>query len=452
MGQGEGTRVKIWRDSKLSRTDVFSDEIFDQLRNSGVLISIVSPSGIQSNWCRDERQRFEVSAECNIGFRIDNTLRAIKVVKTPLDHDEHRPLFGVLGFEFYQRDEQSGLATEYPRSSDLFEARLNQLADDVRRIFAKIREVAPQRLKRREAVYIAIAPQELEDERQRIVTELQSWGLQVLPPAGTISAEQDGCRLAIDTNLKNVRLSVHLVGERRGPIPDGEEKPIAALQYEIAQAYNLARVVWIAPGKKPHDTFKSALQSGSQQGVEILENSSIEELKRVLEVKLKGLQKQSNIKPNGLKLNLYVLCDRRDHPYCSECAKDSFSKMLISHLRDRGYAVWLPPVSVTEQSLQRIDHEATMQVSDAVLLFWGNAEEAWFREHLRELAKVNGDRSHRPFVARAVYLSKPPNPSKAQAQGILDMVIEQYDTFQPEALKALEERLSAAANSFRDNA
>jgi len=54
-----GKQVTIWRDRKLRGTDVFSDEIFAQLQQSALLISIVSPAAIKSRWCEDERYAFE---------------------------------------------------------------------------------------------------------------------------------------------------------------------------------------------------------------------------------------------------------------------------------------------------------------------------------------------------------------------------------------------------------
>src|SRR5262245_6323578 len=90
------TLVHIWRDTKLNGTDIFTNEIFEQLQQSALLISIVSPSGIKSRWCEDERQAFERFSALNGGFCFGNHLRAIKVVKTPLPADQHRKLFGVL--------------------------------------------------------------------------------------------------------------------------------------------------------------------------------------------------------------------------------------------------------------------------------------------------------------------------------------------------------------------
>src|SRR6267154_1837154 len=70
-----GTTPRIWRDGKLRGDDVFSDEILDQLKHSAILISIISPNGMKSNWCEKERQRFEQFAVSRGGFRIGNAVR-----------------------------------------------------------------------------------------------------------------------------------------------------------------------------------------------------------------------------------------------------------------------------------------------------------------------------------------------------------------------------------------
>src|SRR5215469_1620716 len=97
----------IWRDRKLTRADVFTDEIYGQLASSGVLISILSPNGLDSSWCQQERERFERAARSTGGLRLGNKIRAIKVTKTPSAGDRHKDIFGTLGYEFYRRDAET---------------------------------------------------------------------------------------------------------------------------------------------------------------------------------------------------------------------------------------------------------------------------------------------------------------------------------------------------------
>lgn len=135
-----GTAVRIWRDTKLQGTDVFSAETFSQLEQSALLISIVSPAAIGSRWCEDERQAFERFADLNGGFRFDNQLRAIKVVKTPLADGTHRDLFGVLGYEFFKREGQSHHFHEFDQSSVEFRQLRDRLALDILRLLEAFRQ------------------------------------------------------------------------------------------------------------------------------------------------------------------------------------------------------------------------------------------------------------------------------------------------------------------------
>jgi hypothetical protein len=46
-----GQRTTVWRDKRLTPAEVFSDEIEQQLRSSAVLVSVISPGYMQSEWC-----------------------------------------------------------------------------------------------------------------------------------------------------------------------------------------------------------------------------------------------------------------------------------------------------------------------------------------------------------------------------------------------------------------
>src|SRR5256885_1366672 len=112
----------IWRDRKFSGADLFSDEIDRQLKSSGILLSILSPNGLDSSWCQQERERFERAARVTGGFRLGTKIRAVRVTKTPCAGDQDRRLFGTLGYEFYLRSEQTGRFTEFHPTSPDFDA------------------------------------------------------------------------------------------------------------------------------------------------------------------------------------------------------------------------------------------------------------------------------------------------------------------------------------------
>ncbi len=53
-----GHTAKIWRDDKLQGNDVFADEIISQFTQTAVLVSILTPRYLNSDWCTREAREF----------------------------------------------------------------------------------------------------------------------------------------------------------------------------------------------------------------------------------------------------------------------------------------------------------------------------------------------------------------------------------------------------------
>jgi len=51
-----GAKPKIWRDPRLQGNDYFADALVDQIPKVAILVSVLSPSYIKSDWCRKEMQ------------------------------------------------------------------------------------------------------------------------------------------------------------------------------------------------------------------------------------------------------------------------------------------------------------------------------------------------------------------------------------------------------------
>ncbi|MCP5109594.1 MAG: TIR domain-containing protein, partial [bacterium] len=166
-----GVKARIWRDKKLSGADVFSDEILDQLKQSALLVSVLSPSAMRSNSCEKERQTFEQYAEASGGFRIGNVARALKVVMTPADGDAHRPIFGTIGYEFFKKNRQTGLYDHYFPSDASFEKLIDRLAQEIKDILQKLATAALQPTK--PAIYVAEVSADLEPDRTKVVDQLK---------------------------------------------------------------------------------------------------------------------------------------------------------------------------------------------------------------------------------------------------------------------------------------
>ena len=146
----------------------------------------------------------------------------------------------------------------------------------------------------------------------------------------------------------------------------------------------------------------------------------------------------------GPKLNVYVVCDRPDNPFSDDASGRDHALELKSYLDSRGFCVWFPG-NVSDQSERDKDHLETLNLSHPVILYWGAAQERWFRGTLRALTKSRSiKRRNRPFVAEAIYFSRPPVLQKSQYRGHLDLIVEQYDGFQPQALRPVLDRIRKA--------
>lgn len=98
-----GQAAKIWRDDKLQGNDVFADEIVDQFAQTAVLVSVLTPRYLNSDWCTREVREFCARAEQSGGLVVDNKARVFKVIKTPVDEQESLPaaMKDLLGYEFF---------------------------------------------------------------------------------------------------------------------------------------------------------------------------------------------------------------------------------------------------------------------------------------------------------------------------------------------------------------
>jgi hypothetical protein len=440
-----GVDVTIWRDSKLRGTDMFSDEIFKQLEQSALLISIVSPPGIKSCWCEDERQAFEHFAALTGGFRFGNTLRALKVVKTPLPADQHRDLFGVTGFEFYEHEPQTNHFREFDQTGPEFRQLRDKMALDIKSVLDGFCQHLMDALKK-ESVYVATTTPDLKKNRDRIVQQIEDWGYVVAPKESEPLRRLASFQAVTKAELNASIFSLHMVGDQPQPILEGGQDSIIE-QYELAQSLPKDRIIWVAHGRELYSEFSDALEQGLQRGVEILKDRSIEDLKDVLSERLNRLRSEEPKSPpaNEGKIELYLICDRTDHPSLEESEAARQALKVQEYLDEKGVLVMPSPFSEMEWGELEKVHTDQLQSSNAVLLYWGRASENWFLKIRRIIVNERMRRnktSSDDALTEAFYFGSPPL-KKSQYRKLAEFVFEQYEDFDPTDLRPLLERLLA---------
>src|SRR3954466_91505 len=196
LAQLLGNDARVWWDPKLQGNDYFAETLVEKLARVAVLVAVVSPRYVKSEWTRKELQAF-CAAACRqqSGLRVGDKARIFKVLKTPVPLDEHpEELRALLGYDFFKVDPQSGKVRELdeifgPDAQRDFWLKLDDLAHDLAATLQLLYEQrgrtadesAAVPAKSSEAVFLALTTAELRDERETIRRELEQRGYLVLP-------------------------------------------------------------------------------------------------------------------------------------------------------------------------------------------------------------------------------------------------------------------------------
>jgi hypothetical protein len=442
-----GRRTNIWRDRRLTPAEVFSDEIEQQLRSSAVMISIISPGYLQSEWCNRELLGFTRAAQERGNLRIGNLQRVIKVLRLPVTRSLLPPLLDdVLGGQFYRVDPASERARDLlldpsPDAEKVFLARVDDVAQDLSRLLGEMAvsgdsgpSDSPPPASATATVFLAWATGDLSEEREKLRRELEARNYRVVP-TGAPSLDATGVRASVLDALREARVAVHLIGALYGFVPEGEARSIIELQSDEAlyQASNstAARIFWLASNTLSQEprlsAFVDRLQQQSPQGgrVDLLVNQTIEDLKTLVLDRLNLVLKPPAAAIAAASVLVYLMCDQLDRANVAP---------IQDFLFDQSLEVRLPLFDGDAEQI-REEHYETLKGCDGVLIFWGKAKEGWLRTMLRDLNKVFGLGRTGPYKAASLYLADLPDPNKESFRTREVSIIRPDGAFEPGVLR-----------------
>src|SRR5256714_12469859 len=188
LAQVTGSKPAIWRDARLQGNEYFVGSIGDAVSSTRLLLSVISPVYVNSDWCRGELKEFSRRSIQSGGAGAGNLSRVFKVVKTHVDEGEMpEELQGLLGYHFYDFDER-GRPREFrpddpPNKDQRYWDRLEDLALDIVKALKTFggreqreaqREAEPDAdaLPLEKKVYLAETTADVTPERDRIRREL----------------------------------------------------------------------------------------------------------------------------------------------------------------------------------------------------------------------------------------------------------------------------------------
>ena len=475
-----GLKAQIWRDQKLQGNDVFGDEVVKQFRDSALFVSILSPSYVNSFWCRKEMTEFCDHAEAHGGLSVNNKSRLIKVVKLPINRGHcdadslPAPIHDTLGYEFYVQTEQGCLDLgpgfgKIHKENYLLKVCL--LADNASQLLLHLESKPtaahcqlpspsrPSTPARKTTVFLASCSFDQRDHRELIEADLRSHGYRVLPE-GPLPTEDEQVHCdAVAPLLEQAQLAIHLIGSHYGAVPDGpNHHSVVEIQNRIAAERSgrdgFKRLIWLPEDlSSTHANQERFLQSLSneaqaQRGADLL-RGSLEQLRTVLHSTLDRMETPSP--PPTVKAAdastaigraspdrrlIYVICVPQDRSQTSPLRK---------WLMEQGYEVLLPALDGDAAELRK-SHEDLLRDCCGALIFYGAGGEAWHRSVALDLRRAPVYRDGRPLPPPFTFLAAPNSDEKDDMVKIkLANVVDERQVFSPELLLPFLEGITGAA-------
>jgi hypothetical protein len=427
-------------------SDILSPKIRNEVADAKILVSIVSPGYLMSDWCNEELSQFAAAVSARGNATSETTSRIIKVIKLPVDVELERrakvDLSDVLGYKFYRTDPR-GIASEFdlddePQSRREFIKRVNELAYDVCRLLDMLGDEKPNRAQvvpsTGKTVYVAETTSDLAEEAERLRSELAQFGHAVIPqrdlPHGSGFAD------VAASEISKADVSVHLVGGAYAVVPERERRSIVELQCDLGAAEARRRpefrqLVWSPPDVVADDERQSEFFARlDAAGSRVI--APFDALKQKIRATLEAPPApvlppvvQPTATPSGTQPSVYLIYDLSD--------RDAVQP-LDDALFAAGYDVLTPTFDGDESRIRKHDERCLIEC-DAVLVFAANAPADWLSQRVIDLQKAPAYGRTRAFVAQAVALGLPRTTDKDRFRRQAVIKIELYDGVTPAALE-----------------
>jgi hypothetical protein len=400
----------LGEDAKIVLKAEYDNMTSPNLDNVGILVTVLSPDFVQSSRCLEHVDAFYKS----IDKGPNEKNRIFKVFKAPVPQQDQPPrLRGLLGYDMYQLDPDSGEIFEY---TDYFSSeaerqywmKMVDLAYDIYDALLYLKEGSGNRevknFFKRKTIYLAETGHDLSVQRNIIKRELQRHGYTVLPNQtlpGTIAELER----VVKHDLDQSNLSIHLIGSAYGDVPVGSDRSVVDIQNKLAAEKSarakesneeFTRLIWISPNlsnaserqKSFIDTIKRDVEA--QEGAEILQ-TPLEDFKNIMREELVDSEERRTMEVVDGR-SVYLMHDRVD-------VNDV--KPIKEVLEKSGFKVLVPEFE-GELLEVRKKHIENLKNFDAAIIYKGKVNEQWVRMKALDLLKAPGFGRKKPIIGKAI--------------------------------------------------
>jgi hypothetical protein len=407
--------LNIWMDRELAGNRPLTPEILTAVRESALLLVVMSPAYIQSGWCGVERNAFlEVAADCVFEGRVF-LVRCLDDVPS-----ERPPEFRDLnGYEFFVIDPE----TRAPRSlgdpnpsEPAFLTKIYglsyHLAEELKRrnmspwtvespvaALASV-SVAVPAAPASPRVFIARSSDDLEDLEEELRNYLAQAGIMASQRRQYLQYDVSSFESAVRAELEPSKLFVQLLSNVRGAeTAFGGGKRLPFMLWDIAKRSGTKMLLW-----RDRAADIASVNNGEHRS--LLEGAiacPIEEFKRMVAEEAR----RKPPPPVERRSSAMVFVD-------SEMRDQALARELGRMLASQGVACYWPLVAGSPEEVRK-DLEANLRDCDGVVIVYGSSEPSWVREKVRFGTKIFRQRPNRPTLA----ICQGPPPEKGEL-GMLD--------------------------------
>jgi hypothetical protein len=194
-------------------------------------------------------ESFWKSATDSGQFEVDHHSRLLNVIKTPVDANQLPPdlralYTGLVPYEFFERDPQSGRLREFDEAFgnialQRFHERVYDVAYDISQVLKYLGDAEHSGVKRTahpKTIFLAATTSDLEPQRDQLRRELIELGHTVVPkhPLPLVASELVA---VVHSCLESADIAIHFVGEHFGLVPDATDLSMVALQNQVAARF-----------------------------------------------------------------------------------------------------------------------------------------------------------------------------------------------------------------------
>jgi hypothetical protein len=437
-------------DYELRGNEPVTQGITGQLDNSAILLLILSPGYLASEWCCRELSLFVDQVGKGSG-------RIFIVERESVERPE--ALRDLLGYKFWVKDEANyprTLGVPKPEEVTYFQ-RLNELAhhlveqlkllrahSDTAATLSSVAHAGPQNSMPRATIFLAEVTDDLQEIRAEVETYLQQQNIRVLPSTLYYFPNAEEIRQAIDADLQESTLFVQLLSSATPRRPPGMSTP--QMQYEAAKAIaDLPIVQWrdrrvdlTTIQEPPQRAFLDAATVVAT-GIEAFKQYIIQQLEAL---EARRLEAEKRKQEEHIKQTLRAASLQDKLVFINTGPEDlSLAHEIADMLKEEGFGFSLPLLADISPSEKRRDLEENLRDCDAVVVLYANTSVVWVREQLRYCRRMQGQRE-RPLKIIAVFnqasADKPPLGMNLRNMQVLEFSTLRDSTCFPIFIQALQ--------------